>query len=52
MLKALALFSICTPRHDSQNLNSCTVNGCRRMVGWLKYWTLNHEIVGSSPAIH
>ncbi len=23
-----------------------------RMAEWLRYWTLNHEIVGSSPAIH
>ena len=23
-----------------------------RMAKWLRYWTLNHEIVGSSPAIH
>ncbi len=23
-----------------------------RMPEWLRYWTLNHEIVGSSPAIH
>ena len=22
------------------------------MAEWLGYWTLNHEIVGSSPAIH
>ncbi len=23
-----------------------------RMAEWLSYWTRNHEIVGSSPAIH
>ncbi len=23
-----------------------------RMAKWLRYWTLNHEIVDSSPAIH
>ncbi len=23
-----------------------------RMAEWLRYWTLNHVIVGSSPAIH
>ncbi len=23
-----------------------------RMAEWLRYWNLNHEIVGSSPAIH
>ncbi len=22
------------------------------MAEWLRYWTLNHEIVGSSPAIY
>ncbi len=26
--------------------------GKGRMAEWLRYWTLNHEIVGSSPAIH
>ncbi len=26
--------------------------GQGRMAEWLRYWTLNHEILGSSPAIH
>ncbi len=34
------------------NIYNTTRFGEGRMAEWLRYWTLNHEIVGSSPAIH
>ena len=30
----------------------CNVQGTGAGGEWLRYWTLNHEIVGSGPALH
>ena len=38
--------------HEKELWGIMVIFGVGRMAEWLRYLTLNHNIVGSSPAVH
>ncbi len=48
----MSMFIMWLPCYCDTFYTDYTDSGEGRMAEWLRYWTLSHEIVGLSPAIH